>query len=412
MTQPDTLVTTGLYAVGWDDLNTSSPTSFQLWPYDANTTVTERTDLANPGVNGIGIVKVFDVQRAAGSTLASVLFDLGMSNATKAPRFDNLLIYGPGDFSYVNSTPTVLDNTDPYALSATWLDRLSPSLGSARWVDSTIDFAGIAPYAEPELLRELTDFTWNGVYKKTWSFAYSQARPFVPASSFIYSSEMGSPFPATLGHVDRRSHHNTDHHRRGHGPGDVRADPDDRLGKDASHGGQRHDGHSNSRSFGDNGDHPQRRDDRRSTTGSLSPRSVSLVPATGWSQSSCRRAAHGMKTGEVIFFKGNPWPDFTYTDGTVANYAGLDRTCFVTGANSFVIAMFASNSGTPVTLSAPVTLNPAVHQSWSSQPGGSGVSLRVHRQGDIPTPWLRHPRQRPKLCVGQHGRRDRQENPR
>ena len=204
-----TLVTiTGLWAVGWDDTGdyVHSPTTCGLVTYSPLLlSISERLDLYNPGINGVGIVRVFQITQ-----LSTVPLDSGSNsgldlrlqivNAAKVFNFDKLVVYGPGDFTYAAGQPTVLDRSDPYAVSNTYLDRLKNGAGSLRWVDSVFNFAGISEESEPEQVFRLTDFTWGLWGGKTSLNAYwTQARPWNQAvTPYFYTTLFGSPFTATL----------------------------------------------------------------------------------------------------------------------------------------------------------------------------------------------------------------------
>ena len=197
---------TGLWAVGWDDTgdHVNDPTTCGLLTWTQTIlSVTERLDLYNPGVNGVGIVRVFQV--SALSTVptsqdAVVDLHLSISNANSTFHFDNLVIYGPGDFTYAAGQPTVLDRSDPYAISKVYLDRLQNSAGSLRWVDACWNFAGISQESEPEQVFRLTDFTW-GLWsgKVNNSVYWTEARPWNQTTSpYFYTTLFGSPYTATL----------------------------------------------------------------------------------------------------------------------------------------------------------------------------------------------------------------------
>jgi len=180
---------TGLRAIGWNSPK-SSTTSLALSSGNAATTVvTERTDLANPGdANGNGRVRVFNIQQATGSTTASLSVQVLWSGAAAPADFTDVKIYASGDVTAVSGQPVVLDETNPYALSAVTLDRFHTGLGVARFVDSTLGSGGWTNVVEPWQLRNLTDFTWGeGVYKTTLTVNYSQARPYSPSvSPYVY----------------------------------------------------------------------------------------------------------------------------------------------------------------------------------------------------------------------------------
>lgn len=189
----------GLFAVGWDDLNPGVPTTFALSAANSSTTtVTERTDLANPGTGGIGKVRVFDIQRKAGSPDVTTAINIVVSNSARAPQFDNLIINGPGDFSYSDNTPTVLDNSDPWALSSRFLARIQGA-GSLRcWYNLIVGNA--SSLSEIEHCRTLDDFSWGWTTSRaSATLGYTRADPFSVADTpYWYSPVMGEKFNATL----------------------------------------------------------------------------------------------------------------------------------------------------------------------------------------------------------------------
>ncbi len=176
----------GLYAIGWDDLVPSQPTTFSIGTWDPeSTTVTERADLANRGdARGRGKVRVFNVYRTADSKTANLSLNVVVENKAKQPRFKNLLIYGPGDFTTQARRPTTLDMSDPFALSAITLDRWKYGLGSLRCTDSTIGFGGSSSVSEPEELSSSRDLSWGeGVSRVSRVIRYTQVRPYDPRVS-------------------------------------------------------------------------------------------------------------------------------------------------------------------------------------------------------------------------------------
>ena len=108
-------------------------------------------DLYNPGVGGVGKVRVFQVTQIAttpqdGTYNAVASLRLTVSNANKTFRYANDVVYGPGDFT--PGTPTVLDRSDPYALSNAYLAWLKNGAGSLRRIDSLFGYGGQAPTSE------------------------------------------------------------------------------------------------------------------------------------------------------------------------------------------------------------------------------------------------------------------------
>jgi hypothetical protein len=267
----------GLWAVGWDDSLPGTPTTAFLLPSSASSKVTERTDLANPGVGGVGKVRVFDVQwnegpvtlaanilttPASGTvetiTVASttglfvnayVKFDSeymqvtavvnstqltvkrGSSStvpathssgivgsyvppeyfgsiriavtppaSTRIPSLGNFVVYEPGDFTYTDGVPVVLDKSDPIALNNRIKADLGPDVGALRWMDNTGSYGGQDDNVEPEDLRIETDFSWNSARTQPDRvIRVTGATAFPTTGGYIYSSHMGESYNATLG---------------------------------------------------------------------------------------------------------------------------------------------------------------------------------------------------------------------
>ena len=198
----------GLWAVGWDDLLPSDPTTLGLETWSPLIlSVTERLDLYNPGAGGIGKVRVFQVAQVAttpqdGNYNAVASLRLTVANANKTFRYANDVVYGPGDFATTPGVPTVLDRSDPYALSNAYLAWLKNGVGTVRWIDSLFGYGGQAPTSEPEHVWRLSDYSWgnwsgrpgtiNGAY-------FTTARPWDPGvTPYLYSTTFGTPYSCTL----------------------------------------------------------------------------------------------------------------------------------------------------------------------------------------------------------------------
>ena len=123
---------------------------------------------------------------------------LTVTNASKTFGYANDVIYCPGDFT--PGTPTVLDRSDPYALSNAYLGWLKNGVGSLRFIDSLFGFGGMSPIAEPEQVFRLADYSWGFSGGKISSGpSFTQARPWDPASHpYFYTTLFGSPYSATL----------------------------------------------------------------------------------------------------------------------------------------------------------------------------------------------------------------------
>jgi hypothetical protein len=359
---------TGLFAVGWDDLNTSVPTSFYIYTIDSNTTVTERTDLRNYGSGGLGQVRVFDVELVGGATRVDTTFSLGMSNSAKTPQFANLVVYGPGDFT--PTAPIVLDKSNPFSAAARYKDWTQNPPGSMRWVDSVWHYDGATTASEPEDMRNLSDFSWgNGIYKRSGAAAtigYTQARPWsLPA--YVYSKHFGSPFSATLA-------------------SNIDAVTTTLMISDAATApvftGLQLTIDSEKMEVVDVSGTTVtvKRGTSSTTAASHSAGTITVnnrFQVTSYSQLALANSGliaemvsqnpHKLRSGNFALWSGTGWPTMTFTDGTTKNFQGSGRVLFVTGPNSYVFSQWSSVSA-PVTLSTTYTLNPANQYTWYLTP--------------------------------------------
>jgi len=195
-------VASGYYAVGWDDLP-GSTTTFTITDNVAahNVTVTPASSYNNPGINGVGKVVVFNAQYVgnppdlAGSLIINLINPGPGQNCT----FSNLVIYGPGDFTL--GTPTVLDRSDPYAISAGLLSRLPSTLGSLRMGDATLNSGMKSWIARKEDMRQPTHFSWgSNSYARSYTIPFLTADPWNSTTyPWAYTSDTwGSSYSCTL----------------------------------------------------------------------------------------------------------------------------------------------------------------------------------------------------------------------
>jgi len=193
---------TGLYAVGWDDTRPSVPLNVRIYARDTATTlVTPRPEYDNPGAidgGGVrrGVVKVYEVARKPGSTKYSINIGAIFENAEGRLDFDNLIINHEHDFT--PGTPTVLDNSDPYALSQTFIDAFKGAKSIRCW---TSQIGGVtSPTLEREHTRPLEDFTWSfGKNRFTWRVEWIQASPLILEDTpYYYLPQFGEKYTATL----------------------------------------------------------------------------------------------------------------------------------------------------------------------------------------------------------------------
>lgn len=191
----------GLYAIGWDDLAPGTPTTLGLANAGGgdDTVVTERADLANLGSGGAGQVRVFNCQ--PGPSGAPIKVWWSITKADLLPQFANVVILGPGEFSYADGTPTVLPAVAATDTTASFRRRLPTDrrMGPLRWLDPTIYYPTGTSICEPEHLIGLDDWTWAQRVKKGWTVRFTEARPWSAAASpYLYSSLFGVPYTATL----------------------------------------------------------------------------------------------------------------------------------------------------------------------------------------------------------------------
>jgi hypothetical protein len=352
---------TGLFAIGWDDLNPASPTTWRLASADnATTVVVERLDLRNPGVGGIGMVRVFDVQRADGSAVASTDIRVILEHDDNTPRFDRLKIFAPGDFSYVDDVPVVLSEPDPYAVSALMLGRFQGA-GSLRMWYSLL--GSISCFmSEPEHTTDLGEFCWGWRQsKESRQFGYTQISPYSRADTpYYYSQVTGERYEATLGEgVDAAA--------------TVWKIPD-AAAAPVLRGQRLFAGDEVVRVESVSGDDVTVKRGMEGTTPAAheaGPIEVGYRLASfdlgqgafdSWLVAKFTTdVPHGLLTGTAVDFAGG-WPTVAGTDGRQSRPSDYSASIMVTGANSFVAKL--GPFGRPcVTLAGTTALDPQVHRS-------------------------------------------------
>lgn len=367
---------TGLVAVGWDDTNPSQPTTMNLKSNNTSTTVvTERTEYANPGtLDGYGVlrgvVRVYEITRHPSSTTQETHIGFTMANGALQPRFENFFILHEDDFT--PGTPTVLDTSDRYRVSARVADQME-GVGSIRsWTPFT---AGVySNMWEREHLRPITDFCWSyyGKYRKSYNVRYTLAEPFdVDEAPYIYWTTFEADlYSATLA---------------------VACNATDTTLTITTLPGQGNEIIIGSRLFadserirvtdvvmsgltatctvirGDNGTTPASHDAGPIQVGWRSPM---ITPGGnvltsywyhGYFVKLTTQQPHGLASGMVISADGT-WPTFTYADGVTGKIAGYVSAAVVTGPNTLVCnAPPYTDFTTPIggyTISSPVVLDP------------------------------------------------------
>jgi Concanavalin A-like lectin/glucanases superfamily len=363
---------TGKFAIGWDDPLPSDPTTFRQILDGINDWSTLTELVPNPGnLDGTGKVRVFNIGRSNNPTNFYSVVDFVWEQAHGTPRFNNLVIHGPGDFEYRSDGTTVLDRSDPYALCSRYRDRMSSGLGSCRWVDSTIDYNGSSAISEPTGLHNIDDFTWgDGTYKLQRTIPYTSSGPVLTdGSMYIYSRHFGTPFSATLGSdIDATT---------------TTLNITDAATAPVIIGLQLRLNSEMMEVVGVSGTSVTVTRGLLGTT--AVPHLAGVYPTmvqnrfqitdlrqfmpgspTNFCVQITSQNPHGLRTGNKITFEGSGWPLWTYTDGSSATVTpGGEGMAWVTGANTYVMAYQSGAPATPypakLTLAGTYALNPAVH---------------------------------------------------
>lgn len=418
----------GLYAVRWD-VPPSGTTVFGLRNAGGgdDTIVTERTDLANPGVNGVGKVRVFNFQPGPSGNPIRVWLQL--SDPSSQPQFDNLTILGPGEFDYQAGVPTVLPPVAATETAASFKRRVPTSMkfGPLRWLDATIFFPTGTSMCEPEHLIGMDDWTWAQRVKQAWTVRFTQARPWSNANSpYIYSTLFGSPFDATLAAPITST--------PAAGTQEV-ITISDAATAPVLEGLKLRAGDEIMRVMAVSGTSVTVERGSDATTPAAHPAGTVQVlnrfPVAGlaafgpYNQQVTElvtQSPHRLRTGQMPAFDGTGWPAFTYTDsrpftGTWFRYYKL--MVFVTGANSFVVIGDGPNDPTRslpnTTLSTTYTLDPnnCYYQIYLPEYGGVPFEFTAQVTGQYPdTPlWVNIPQAASDALVDAIARRVRDNFP-
>jgi hypothetical protein len=380
----------GYWAIGFDDLSygTSSATALSIVSTDSHSTVSQVHSVDNTGSSGIGQFYMFNAQQTEGSTVAYMSLGLQLVNANRTPNITNLVIYGPGDFTYTIGVPLTLDRSDPYALSSVFLDRLHNGAGCFRWLDSVIGYANACNMSEPWELHKLTDFSWNNSNQVNYTFGYTSARPFtVGSSTYIYGDDLGSPFPATLSAPITNTTSTTitisDADTAPVFVGLLLLIGSEKMRVRSVTGA--------SPTFtvtverGSSGTTPATH-----STGTIqvySRKAITSLAQLGGINTLLpelvTQTPHGLKSSYQAVFDGT-WPDFTFVSGATYNLSGATLTIFVTGANSFIVFCFAVSSSCTI-LSTTYTLTPSTNTTnYSEPPTGFPYEFAALTTGKFP----------------------------
>jgi hypothetical protein len=156
----------GLFTVVYD--TTDPLTELSLTKWDKTTVCTARPDLSSPGVNGIGVTKVFQISQPTGN---SPCFQLTVSHPQNTPRYSNLWIIPPDN---------PLDRSNPFAVEASVLRQLSVGSGRGplilRWIDSCASYMGVSNVVDASDLPGVSKTSWV-TPGRTITAAVSRFRP-------------------------------------------------------------------------------------------------------------------------------------------------------------------------------------------------------------------------------------------
>jgi len=356
----------------------------------------------NPGVNGIGQYRLFQVAANTGTVTANIPISLQWTNAAQTPYISNLWVVAPGDFTVPGSNVTnwTFDRTQPYALSSEFLTRLANGCGSMRWVDSTLGYANYCNMTEPWEEPQLTDFSWSCARFQASPYpniAYSSARPFDPAvSPYIYqafvgtqqgstwtcSSNLSAAIIDTVSTSITISSANTDPIFSGV---IIEIDSEQmyvRALTNTSTGAL-----TVIRGFAGTvaATHlvnaPVTILSKRWAWGSL----TNITGVNAQLVEFVTTAPHGLK-GPVQFGLGGSFPTFTFTDSSTANFSGLNIWPWVTGPSTFMaVTQGGANSNTPVTLSTTQSLAGSTASNWNpSASNGYPMEFIAMVTGSLP----------------------------
>ena len=377
---------TGLHAVCWDDLDGGTTWGLSAIS-SATTVVTERLDLYNPGVNGIGKVRVFDIQCKAGSGAVSTDVQAFLTKADRTPHYDNLFIVAPGDFSYADNTPTSIDRSDPYQMSAAFLAACE----NVGWLRCWYNLIGgsASPISEIEQIHTLDDFTWGwGATLVANDLQYTSASPFSTVTTpYFYTPVMGESYQGTL--VDPIDATTTTLNIQNASSlpiligqrltvesetmrvMDVAGSMVTVKRGDANTTPVAHDGNIQI-------DVNYRVPMPAIGSGAYGNGSVFNLTTT---------SPHGIMSGQPITFSGSGWPNMATTDPSKFVYPpNFGSPAFVTGPNTFVVKLGTNDSSRAngtyvspgVTIAGTVTLNPASQTTSIRIPGNPLIPYEMH----------------------------------
>jgi hypothetical protein len=201
----------GQWLLVWNPTKPAAPTMMEVVSGNpALVAVTHLAQYDQSPANGVGYLRVFDVQAVPGSawesTIAGFAVLLKITDPAYAgtPNYDDLWIYPPGEWSLENGVP-VYDRSDPFALSAVFADRLTEHVGGIRWDDCTAGGAVGGSYPYPEMMIPMTAENFWGNHPTGPRIGYLSIGP-VDSTTYPYEYHweygrdgcQGSTFTATL----------------------------------------------------------------------------------------------------------------------------------------------------------------------------------------------------------------------
>jgi hypothetical protein len=386
----------GLWAVRWD---TTNGTVLGLASSDG--TCTERTDLANAGSGGVGLVRVFNIQPT--SPLAGFQVQLTFSgghdngDGTYDLAFSNDAVLGPGDFT--PGTPTVIPMPGEGEASASLAVRCPNGVGTVRWENSSLGY-DMTNATDPEHFQPVSDWAYQGG-KAYWRVGFTQARPFDPmVSPYVYSHLVGETYSCTLAVTQAldapasgtiQNIHIADASAAvvlgGTGPifpsqtlvnGSelIRVISIDVV-----------DGTLVTVERGSVGTTPQ----SLAAGSTLTVRYRHAVPTAlaninGWNTTGVdvvelvtSAARHNVRSGMNVIKSPSGWPTFTFTDGFTWSFNGDSHICWVTGPNTMlqILGPWDPNNAANCTLGTTYTLNPTNCYSDILIPDSSNVPFEI-----------------------------------
>jgi hypothetical protein len=310
----------------------------------ASTTVTERQDMNNPTAPGGYQARVFDFQRAPGSTTANIDVALVFNDPSQTGNYSDLWVVGPGDFDAAANTPVTFDTSDPFALSRTYTQWIPPGVASLRWVDSSNCGGNPVSCPYPEMLMRKSDSGWGELAKRFTKVGFSAIgpidttatpwmySPFYRKDTERYTATLADPITTTPAVGTNESYTFSDADTAPLMAG-LEVTIDSEVMRLIAVSGQRVTVYR-----GSNGTKPAT---HAAGQVSVSGRRATHTPASGIQPKSyayqiTTATPHGQFTGSVSFATmGTGWPSIVWTDGTTTSGVPMLRNVVVTGPNTF-----------------------------------------------------------------------------